>query len=82
MAASKSEIQKWIKKAKNDDCSHLLVICDAFDYMDYPVYVNKNQNINTIVKIYRNKNMNRIMEIYDLNKDISEQINEIRCWNI
>lgn len=41
MAATKEFIRNWLQRATKED-SHMLVVCDTFDYEDYPVFVNKN----------------------------------------
>ncbi len=78
---TKSEIRDWLTKAKSEGATHLLVVCDTFDWGDYPVEVMPGQDINVIAKNYDRVNMQKIMECYDLSKDIEAQLDEPRARN-
>ena len=80
MAATKESIRDWLQKATEED-THMLVVCDTFDYCDYPVFVNKNEDINNKIKKY-SENMQRVIEVYNLSIDITSQLNTYRVWNI
>lgn len=38
MAASLDDIKRWVNSAKERNCTHLIVVCDSYDFNDYPVY--------------------------------------------
>ncbi len=78
---TKPEIRDWLTKAKAEGATHLLVVCDTFDWEDYPVEVKPGQDINVIAKNYDRVNMQKIMECYDLSKDIEAQLAEPRARN-
>jgi hypothetical protein len=40
MAATRDIISKWFDHGLETGASHMFIICDCFDYSDYPVYVN------------------------------------------
>lgn len=46
--------------------THLVVVCDSFDYEDYPVYVDATEDVHAVVAKYNGPNMQRVMEVYDL----------------
>lgn len=78
---AKSEIREWLTKAKNEGATHLLVVCDTFDWEDYPVEIMPTEKVREIAKEYDHVNMQKIMECYDLSKDIEAQLAEPRARN-
>ena len=80
MAAKKEFIRKWLQRATKED-SHMLVVCDTFDYEDYPVFVNKNEDVNNKIKHY-SENMQRVVEVYNLSINLESQLEAHRVWNI
>jgi hypothetical protein len=75
---TRTEIKEWLEEAESD-ATHMLVVCDMFDYSDYPVYVS---NVKKAIKHYDYRSeMSKVMEVYDLRKDFDEQLNEYRAWN-
>jgi len=82
MATTKEEIKQWLERGKNANATHIIIVCDTFDYEDYPVQVMPNENIQEKVNEYSNKSMQRIMEIYNLSLDIDEQLNQGRSFNL
>lgn len=81
MAASAEEIEEWVRAAHKKGCSHLIVVCDDFDYEDYPVEVKEGEDIEVKMKEFNFKNMQRIMEVYSMKMSIDEQLNELRSWH-
>lgn len=81
MITSKSEIRGWLSEAKDNGATHVLVVCDTFDWEDYPVSIMPAQNVREIAKNYDRVNMQKIMECYDLSKDIEAQLAEPRARN-
>lgn len=67
-------IHDWLKEGKKKKATHCIIVCDTFDYEDYPVYVSKNQNVREIEKKYDGQNMQRVMEVYDLKKPLEKQL--------
>jgi hypothetical protein len=45
MTATRKEIEGWLDDLYNSkNATHMLVMCDQFDYEDYPVYVYEGQD--------------------------------------
>jgi hypothetical protein len=66
VAASKADIVRWVKAgAKKKNVTHVLIVCDTFDYDDYPVEVLKGQDVRAVAK-NDGPNMTRLMEVYSL----------------
>jgi hypothetical protein len=59
----------------------MLVVCDTFDYEDYPVFVTPGADCNAILRHYQCADMQRVMEVYDLNMEIGAQLAERRAWH-
>jgi len=75
------EIRDWLKSERTNDCSHMIVVCDTYDYEDYPVYIQQGSDIQKEID-QRNSQFSKVMEVYDLSKDIEKQLSEKRAWNI
>ncbi len=75
MGTSRQDLTRWFDQGVAQKASHMIVVCDTFDYEDFPVYVDKVSNFYDVYNKYTNgQNMARIMEVYDLNKDKSAQM--------
>lgn len=68
-------ISEWLARGQNDKARFMVVVCDTFDYEDYPVYVSKDENIKNVVAKYHGPNMQKVMEVYDLDDDLNKQLN-------
>jgi hypothetical protein len=82
MVASKSDIRRFWKRFEPENHSHMIVVCDTYDYDDYPVFVPKNKDVNEVIEDYRNKSMQRVMEVYSGSIDFEKQLKEDQCWNL
>lgn len=81
MAATKEDITRWFKEGKRQKATHMIVVCDTFDYDDYPVYVKKTEDVHEICKKYNGQNMQRIMEVYKLSMSMENQLSQERVFN-
>lgn len=89
MATSQSDIRGWFKQGKKFGATHVIVVCDTYDWEDYPVYVFKDAapesvrgRVGSARKIYEEfngKEMQKVMEVYSLNRDIESQLAEHRA---
>ncbi len=82
MAATKEEIRNWLEKAKLNKYKYLLVVCDTYDYDDYPIYCEDAQKCRDSYEEHDGKNMQRVMEVYDLSLDFEEQLAEYRAHHL
>lgn len=69
MAASREDVDHWIRTAKEMGAKHIISVCDTFDWDDYPVYVMPNENLEERKKDYSGVNMQRINEVITINDD-------------
>lgn len=80
MATTREQIRRWLERGKEMGASHMIVMCDTFDFEDYPVYVAKWESARAKAK-EKTGNMQKVMECYDLSMDLEKQLNEFRCHN-
>jgi len=71
---SKAEIASWLKRGVDQNATHCIIVCDTFDYTDYPVYVKEGENVKEIEATYNKKSMQRVMEVYNLKEDLTAQL--------
>lgn len=80
MATTREDIKEWFLRGKSQGATHMLVVCDQFDYEDYPVFIQKDENVREKEKEYDAKEMQRVMEVYNLSKDMDQQLSQARCF--
>jgi len=80
MATEKIEIREWLERGKKQGATHLIVVCDTWDYEDYPVFVNPKQNVREVESEHK-KDMQKVMEVYNLSMDWDTQLNQFRSFN-
>lgn len=81
MATTRTEIRGWLHEAKKAGATHMLVVCDTFDYEDYPVSVMPGESVQKMHDEYRDKPMSRVMEVYSMSRDLEEQLAEGRAFH-
>lgn len=80
MGTTKEDIKGWIKRGQDQGATHMIVVCDTFDWEDYPVYVMPTENAHDKYSQYNGPNMQKVMEVYNLSKDINKQVNQPRAF--
>ncbi len=81
MGTTTQEIRRWCKDGINANKTHMIVVCDSFDYEDYPVFVSADEDSREVASHYKGQNMQRVMEVYNLKMDIEAQLLEGRVFN-
>lgn len=82
MAATEQDIKVWLKRAKKEKATHMLVVCDTFSWEDYPVNVLPGTDAKEKVKEYDAKSMQKVMEVYNMKMDIDKQLKQELAFNI
>jgi len=82
MTATRSDIETWLKSAKEKGASHLIVAVDRYDHDNYPIYVGPDEKIQEEIQRVDAGNMQGIDEVYNMSIDIDEQLSEYRAYNI
>lgn len=79
---SKQDIKGWLHRDEAKSATHMLVVCDMFDYTDYPVFANSKNDAEMKYEQYDDtESMSKVMEVYKLSEDIDEQLNQHRAFN-
>lgn len=78
---TKMELSEWFDRGIKKGATHMIVVCDTYDWEDYPVYVESGQDVSTVEAGYDGKNMAKVMEIYDLSMDKDQQMAQHRAYN-
>jgi hypothetical protein len=82
MAATREEIHHWLVNAQQSKATHVIIVCDTFDWTDYPVSVSQDQQVEEEVKKLQSSAMQKIMEVYSLALPLDSQLDQVRSWNI
>ena len=80
MSTTRQDIEKWFDRGVAQKARHMLIVCDSFEYVDYPVFTTTDDEC-----LARHKNpgeMQQVMEVYDLRADKAEQMNEHRAMRL
>ena len=66
MAASLQEVNSWVERAKEMGATHIISVCDTFDWEDYPVYVMPHETVDEKKNRFDGTNMQKINEIIEV----------------
>lgn len=80
MPTTKDDIRIWLNRAKEKGADFLIVVCDTYDWSDYPAYVTE-EGFAKRYKELDGENMQKVMEVYDLSLDWGSQLNERRAFH-
>ena len=76
MAATREDIARWFIEGQSQGATHIIVVCDTFDWEDFPVYVLPQENVRE-----KADKQGRVMEVYSLSKSLEMQLNEYRAFH-
>ena len=80
MAATKDDIREWFDRGVREGATHLIVVCDTYDWEDYPVYVAQGEDVRQRESAFQT-NMQKVMEVYNLKLPRDKQLAETRAFN-
>ena len=81
MATTREDIEQWFKEGVRQGATHMVVVCDTFDWEDFPVYVEPGKNPRDVFAEHHEKNMEKVMEVYSLKMPMEDQLNEHRAFH-
>lgn len=81
MGTPREEIREWLERGKAQGATHMIVVCDTFDYEDYPVFVMPGEDVRAEHAKYNGPNMQRVMEVYSYARSLDEQLAAPRVYN-
>ena len=76
---TREDIKEWLMRAKKEKAKYMIIVCDTFDWDDYPVNCKTAEECKE--KIANPGSMQKVMECYDLKMNIEDQLNEDRAHN-
>ena len=79
---TRDDITRWFNDAKSNGATHLLIVCDTFEYSNYPVEVLPSQSANAVYRQLNGTNMRKVEEVYDLSLSLTQQLNEVRAFHL
>jgi hypothetical protein len=77
MTTTKQEISGWFDRGVAEGATHMVVVCDTYDWEDYPVFVRSPEEAKR--QFQDRSNMQKGMEVYNLSMPKDEQLSERRC---
>ncbi len=66
MTASYEQVEEWKTRGKDMGATHIISVCDTFDWDDYPVFVMPGEDAKAKEREYRGKEMARVNEVIKL----------------
>jgi hypothetical protein len=79
---TRDEIAEWVKRGKKENYKFIVVVCDTFDYEDYPVFCKNAAECWSEYEKHNGKNRQKVMEVYDLTKDTDMQLKQGRVMQL
>lgn len=77
MGTSLEDIREWFDVGKKNHATHMIVVCNTYDYEDYPKYVYPGQDVHQVERELNNPDrMSKVMEVYYLLGDRETQLNQ------
>ena len=76
MATTREDIRGWFQKGKKQGATHMIVVCDTYNLVDYPVFVMPGENARTEAEKH-----DKVMEVYSLSKNLNTQLNKHRAFH-
>lgn len=79
--ATREQIMEWFTAGMQQGYEFMLVVCDEFDWSDYPVYCNSPEFPKKYVEHHNRDTMSKVMESYDLKASMRPQLAVHRAAN-
>lgn len=81
MKTSKEQIGKWFDRGQKIGFSYMFIVCDMFDWEDFPTYSDSLKESQEKYKKYSESRgeMMKLMEVYDLRENKEDQLNKAIC---
>ena len=78
---TRAEVARWFDEGVAQGATHMIVVCDTFDWEDYPVYAHSAAEARSKFQDYSDKSMQQVMEVYALSKPKDPQLAEHRAFH-
>ena len=77
---TQTEIGEWFDEGVAKGSAYMLILCDTYDWDDYPVYTSNGDEATRRAK--HPGEMQKLMEVYDLHMSRDEQLRKHRVMNL
>lgn len=64
----KETAKRWFEECKKEGKRYMNVVCDTYDWSDYPKFTDKPLSLGNI------GNMEKVVDVYDTTKPFEEQV--------
>lgn len=81
MATTIPMLVQWFNDGVDLGATHMIVVCDTFDWEDFPVYVMPVEDALEKFQELHEHNMQKVMEVYNLRLDRDDQMAEWRAFH-
>jgi|SRR5688572_30253883 len=74
-------LRDWLQDGTAKGATHMLVVCDTFNYENFPVYVLPSQNVFLVADRHRTEpeKMRKLMEVYSYALPLEPQLAQRRA---
>ena len=76
-----TELSEWFDRGVSQGATHMIIVCDTFDWDDFPVYVEPGEDVHEVEAAERGQPMQKIMEVYNLRLSKQYQLSQFRAFN-
>jgi len=81
VGTSVETLKRWFKSGVDQGATHMIVVCDTYDWSDYPVYVLPAEDVREVEAKYAEADMSKVMEVYKMAMGMSAQMSQRRAFN-
>ncbi len=81
MATTIPMLVRWFNIGVEQGATHMIVVCDTFDWEDFPVYVMPAEDAVEKFAELHERNMQKVIEVYNLGLDCDDQMAERRAFH-
>lgn len=75
-------LSRWFDDGTAQGATHMIVVCDQFDYEDFPVYVRPDEDVAEVYAREAAQELQMVMEVYCLSMDREAQLREVRAFHL
>lgn len=82
MSTTVEMLSRWFDEGSRQGATHMIVVCDQFDFEDFPVYVAPGEDPAAAVDREAGRELQRVMEVYCLSMEKAAQLREVRAFHL
>ncbi len=77
-----TNVTSWLQEAKRRASTHMIVAYDTTKHNPFPVYINKDQNVQQKIKSFNDNQFCNAVEVYNMRMNTEVQVKQGRAWNV